>query len=263
MIKALTSFSARFKKLALMKTINLFAQERPVVDREQMRNKYSSLEYLLSKAIAEIPLDTLFAAVFTTVLKATTGLRIPLVPLTATFCLATVACAAFGFAIGSATTTGESAMALGVPLMVIFMVVGVINPSGVDKSRPQPQILKWLKRASPIKWAVEALCVAEYRGMKFEDPTARFPWQKFRHLPKVGAFVMVRNGDQVLDALGLEDATYEEIMRHLAILSGVNLLVSWLGLHFGGTSFKQASSDSTPSASQNTPMKVPLVRHLR
>lgn len=101
--------------MALMKTINLFSSERPVVEREQMRSKYSSLEYLLSKAIAELPLDVFFAAAFTTMLKAMTGLRIPLTQLTATFSLMTVAGAALGFAIGSSTPTAESAMSLGIP----------------------------------------------------------------------------------------------------------------------------------------------------
>lgn len=43
-----------------------------------MRSKYSCLEYLISKAIAELPLDVFFAAAFTTMLKGMTGLRIPL-----------------------------------------------------------------------------------------------------------------------------------------------------------------------------------------
>ena len=133
---------ASYRKMALMKTIDLFARERPVVEREQMRSQYSSLEYLLSKAIAELPLDVFFAAAFTTMLKALTGLRIPLAQLTATFSLMTVAGAALGFAIGSSTPTAESAMATGIPVIVIFMVVGIINPSGVDTSHEAPLYLK-------------------------------------------------------------------------------------------------------------------------
>jgi len=113
-------------KMALMKTINLFASERPVVEREQMRSMYSSLEYLVSKAIAELPLDVFFAAAFTTMLKAMTGLRIPLAHLTATFSLMTVAGAALGFAIGSSTPSEEAAMSLGIPVIVILMVVGCV-----------------------------------------------------------------------------------------------------------------------------------------
>jgi hypothetical protein len=244
--------------MALMKTIDLFAKERPVVDREQMRSQYSSFEYLLAKAMAEIPLDTLFAAIFTSTLKVTTGLQIPLSQLTATFSLMTVAGAALGFAIGSSTPSADAAMSTGVPLMVVFMVVGIINPSGVDKMRPPPQFLQYLKSASPIKWAVEALCIAEYSGMEFEiEKNARWPWQRFSDLPKLGGLAMVRNGNQVLEALGLENATYDGVMKKLTVLSGIYLLFSWVGLHFGGTSFEQASM-AGPSQSKNT--SIPIVR---
>jgi len=87
--------------MALMKTVELFAKEKPVVQREQQRHQYTSLEYLLAKAIAEIPLDTVFAAVFTTTLKHLCGLRIGWRALTGTFTLMTVAGASLGFAIGA------------------------------------------------------------------------------------------------------------------------------------------------------------------
>ena len=50
-----------------MKTIDLFAKEKPVVHREQQRNQYTNLEYLMAKTIAEMPIDTVFAAIFTSV----------------------------------------------------------------------------------------------------------------------------------------------------------------------------------------------------
>lgn len=201
--------------------------------------------------------------------------------LTATFSLMTVAGAALGFVIGSSTPTAESAMSLGVPVIVIFMVVGIINPSGVDTTHTPPWFLKYLRWASPIHWAIEALCLAEYRGMKFEDKSARWPWQKFRDLPKIGGLAFVRNGDQVLDALGLSNATYENVMKNLAILSGINLLLSWLGLHITGTSFEQAqmadwmpgiksshhesfetANHQSTSSSQSEPLTMPVVRNL-
>lgn len=259
--------------MALMKTIELFARERPVVEREQMRSQYSSFEYLFSKAIAELPLDVFFAAAFTTMLKAITGLRIPLAQLTATFSLMTVAGASLGFAIGSSTPSAESAMSAGIPVIVIFMVVGIINPSGVDTSHQAPAYLKFLRWASPIHWAVEALCLAEYRGMKFQDDKARWPWQRFKDLPKIGGLALVRNGDQVLDALGLGNANYETVMKNLAVLSGTYLLLSWLGLVVTGASFEQAQmADWTPKATSShhaqvtegdtVTVTVPVVRKL-
>jgi len=237
---ALLSFGViNMSMMALMKTIHLFSRERPVVGREQEREQYSSLEYLLSKAFAEIPLDTFFGVVFTTTLKLATGLRISWKDLTAAFSLMTVAGASLGFAVGSWTDSADSAMAVGVPLMVIFMVVGIINPSGVDSTNGPPLLVKLLQQVSPIKWAIEALCVAEYKGMELREGHSR--WGRIRDLPKMGAFSLVQNGSQILEALGLEKSTYTSTMRHLAIISGANLFLSWLGLEMHFTKLKRSN----------------------
>jgi hypothetical protein len=228
--------------MALMKTIDLFAKEKPVVRREQQRNQYSSMEYLLSKSLAEIPLDSVFAAIFTSVLKASSGLRIGWRQLTGTFALMTVSGASLGFAIGSLSPTAEGAMTAGVPLMVLLMSVGVINPSGVDPSEPPPVIVDTLKKLSPIAYAIKAVCIAEYRGAEFQDPSGQkrgiFGRGRtlLRDLPKMGALALVKNGDQVLQELGLKNETYEGAMRHLVYLSAVNLIISWIGLNIQGSS---------------------------
>ena len=229
---ALLSFGViNMSMMALMKTIHLFSRERPVVGREQGRQQYTSLEYLLSKAFAEIPLDTLFGILFTTTLKLSTSLRISWRDLTAAFSLMTVAGASLGFAIGSWSDSADTAMAIGVPLMVVFMVVGIINPSGVDSAKDPPRLVSFLQQASPIKWAIEAMCVAEYKGMDLREGSSQ--WGRIRDLPKMGAFSMVQNGDQILEALGLQESSYASSMRHLAIISGANLLFSLFGLERG------------------------------
>ncbi len=156
--------------LALMKTIDLFARERSVVIREQMRCNYFSIEYLLAKVLAEIPLDTLFALVFASILKRLTGLRTSLATLIKTYCLMTVTSVSLGFAIGSFTSSVESAMSTGLPIMVVFMVVGIINPSGVDLDDPQKdRLMDALAFFSPIRWAIESLALSEFRGMVFSE----------------------------------------------------------------------------------------------
>lgn len=234
---ALLSFSViNMSMMALVKTIDLFAKEKPVVRREQQRNQYSSIEYLLAKSIAEIPLDAVFAALFTTTLKSMCGIRIGWRALTGVFTLMTVAGASLGFAIGAWSPTAEVAMTAGIPVMVILMTVGTINPSGVDTSEPQPVLVEALKQVSPIAYAIRAVCIAEYRGMEFQDPQARggnvFTRGRriLRDLPKMGALALVKNGDQVLDELGLGKKDYKGEMKHLAILSIGNLLLSWIGL---------------------------------
>ena len=231
--------------MTLMKTIDLFAKEKPVVRREQYRNQYTNLEYLLAKTIAEIPLDTVFAAIFTSSLKFLCGLRIGLKALTGVFSLMTVAGASLGFAIGALSPTGEIAVVAGIPIMVVMMTVGIINPAGVDQSESQPATVRALKQLSPIAYAIKALCIAEYRGMEFEDlqhgQKHNFGFlgrsgRILKDLPKMGALALVRNGDQVLTELGLEKDNYESAMKHLAILSIGNLFLSLIGLNIHANS---------------------------
>mmetsp|Transcript_11253 Transcript_11253/g.16592 ORF Transcript_11253/g.16592 Transcript_11253/m.16592 type:complete len:668 (+) Transcript_11253:160-2163(+) len=89
---ALLSFGViNMSMMALMKTLDLFGREIAVVTRERMRKQYSSFEYLLSKALAELPIDAFFSVVFAGVLKMTTGLRCSMPVLTGTYALMTVA----------------------------------------------------------------------------------------------------------------------------------------------------------------------------
>ena len=246
--------------LAVMKTLDLFGKEKPVVVRERMRSQYSAFEYLFSKALAEIPIDALFGGAFAAVLKTRTGLRTSLSVLTWTFSLLTIAGASMGFAIGSVAPDVESSMALGVPIMVVLMAVGVINPSGVDASDPPPAIINWLKSVSPIKWTIEALCVAEFRDMELAETEGK-RWQALRDLPKMGGLALVKNGNQVLEALGLSDLTYEYIMERLTTLACVSLLLSWLGLTWFGPSFVESvgDGDGVANAEQAKTNSIPAV----
>lgn len=110
--------------LAVMKTLNLFGKEKAVVIREQMRNQYYSFDYLLSKAIGEIPLDVLYSTLFAIAMKHFTCIRIPLSLLCGTFSLMTIAASSIGFAVGSLTSGVDEAMTVGMPIMVILMAVG-------------------------------------------------------------------------------------------------------------------------------------------
>jgi hypothetical protein len=117
------------------------------------------------------------------------------------------------------------------------MVVGIINPSGVAITDDPPnRVMEWIKMGSPIKWAIEALVTAEFRGMVFDKD--RDFWGNLKDLPRMGGLAMVRDGNEVLDALGLGNAIYYEIMKKLALLSGFYLLFSWMGLVYGGTKFQ-------------------------
>jgi len=228
--------------MSLMKTLNLFGKEKNVVSREQMRNHYTSFDYLITKAAAEFPLDMVFSTMFAAALKHFTCLRLPLSTLCGTFSLMTVAAASLGFAIGSFTDGVDEAMTVGMPIMVVLMAVGIINPSGVDTSVKKPWYIQLLQKFSPIGMAIESLVIAEYKGMKFDDDGQRW---RVRDLPKMGGLALVRNGDQVVDALGLSSKTYNGVMWDLATVSAFNLVVSWIGLSLScGSHFTHASGET-------------------
>lgn len=226
---ALLSFGAiNMCFIAFMKTVTLIAEEKPVVQREQSRRQYSSLEYLVAKVLAEFPLDSLFSAIFTAFLKKCSGVRISWAKLTGVFSLLTVSGASLGLMLGSWLPTEKLATTGSIPVLVVLMVVGIINPSGVDQSTPPPAVVQVLKRCSPFAYAIEALCLGEYPGMEFERQSGWFG--RIRDLPRMGGLAMVRNGDQVLEALGLQDKGYVRVMQHLGVLSAAYLAVSWLGM---------------------------------
>lgn len=216
-----------------MKTVDVFSRERPVVLREQLRRQYSPVEYLLAKALTELPLDACFAAIFTTVLKSCSGLLIPWKQLTGTFCLLTTTLASLGFALGAWLPSGHDqqvAMTASVPVVVLLMVVGIINPSGVDPSFAKPWFVDLMKQISPFSFSIEALCIGEYSGVKRFGATSKNHWFRKLRRPRMGALALVRNGDQVLQALGLHGKTYSWAMKRLAWITLGNLLVSCLGL---------------------------------
>ena len=154
--------------MSLMKTLDLFGKEKPVVMRERMRGHYGGTEYIVAKVIAEVPLDASFSIVFATLLKKYTNLNVPTTRLAATLGMTTICTDLLGFAVGSVCSTGDAALAVGTPLMIIYMVLGIINPAGATKNGNDslPWFLKLLKYASPIRWAIESLCCAEFRGLK-------------------------------------------------------------------------------------------------
>jgi ABC-2 type transporter len=189
---ALLSFGAiNLCMMAYMKTITLFAHERPVVHREHIREQYTVLEYLVAKVLAEIPIDILFSVIFATVLKQCSGLQISWKRLVSVFSLLTTAGASLGFLLGSVAPNYQYATTSGIPVLVILMVVGVINPSGVDLTASPPKLLQFLKQISPFFYAIEALCIGEYRGVTFLAPDGGGIWSRLKNAPRMGGLAMI------------------------------------------------------------------------
>ena len=62
-------------------------------------------------------------------------------------------------------------------------------------------------------------------------------WGQVKDLPKMGALAMVKDGDNVLMNLGLGTVEYSDLMKKLAMLSGIYLSMSWFGLSYFGPTF--------------------------
>ena len=90
--------------------------------------------------------------------------------------------------------------------------------------------LRALAAISPIRWAIDALCISELRGMNFERGS-------IGEAPKIGALAMVTTGDQVLSKLGLENRTYRQAMMNLARILAAEVSVAILGLAFQRPNF--------------------------
>mmetsp|Transcript_17554 Transcript_17554/g.32489 ORF Transcript_17554/g.32489 Transcript_17554/m.32489 type:complete len:144 (+) Transcript_17554:590-1021(+) len=126
--------------------------------------------------------------------------------------------------------------------MVVLLGVGVISPSGVPKEEQYPPswFVAFLKKASPIRYAIEAVCIAEYDGMEFQDmnsePTAKNPFRsvfrKARDVTRMGGLALVKRGNEILEELGLANESYQGSLEKLAILSLGFLAISWIGLTF-------------------------------
>jgi len=160
----------------------------------------------------------------------------------------TVAGASLGFAIGATSPSADMALSSSAMVMVVMMAVGIINPSGVDLSEPPPLLVRALKQISPINYAVKAVCLSEYRDAEFGIDTGGKQANIFargrsvmKDLPKMGGLALVKNGNQVLQELGLADETYAGAMNQLAILSLINLAISLVGLRIQNSGFQRSA----------------------
>lgn len=142
--------------IALVRALTNFVEERPIVARE--RRYYGALPYLLSKILAEAPLDAFFAGLFGFMVHKSCHMT----GHTRNFVLHCVfqalASSAFGQLIGAMVPSPATAMAAGPPLMLVLVIVGAVGPSGRPKL---PAWLQPLRDMSMIRYGCEGLCVNE------------------------------------------------------------------------------------------------------
>jgi len=237
--------------LATMRALDRFAKERPIVGRERAEGKYTGLTYLLAKAIAEVPSDAFFAALFAVVLKGQCGLHAPLGPLVAVHALLAATSAALGLAVGAAAPRAEQALAVGAPIMVIHMLVGVIDPAGAS-SEPDGPLMRTLRLLSPVRHAIEALCLSELKDVPFKKAKGLF--SAIAQGPSMGALAGVRSGNDVLDKLGIV-SSFASPVKYLLALGAFHLAGSALALIFAAPRFARTKPPKEESSVRATPAK--------
>jgi len=245
--------------LATMRALDRFAKERPIVGRERAEGKYSGLTYLMAKAVAEIPSDAFFAAFFAIVLRPQVGLRAPLGQLVAVNALLASVSAALGLAIGAAAPRAEQALAVGAPIMVIHMLVGVIDPAGAS-SEPDGFLMRTLRQLSPVRHAINALCISELKDLELAKKKGGF-LRQLADAPQMGALAGIRSGNEVLDKLGIL-TSFEEPLKCLGLLAGLHLAASAAALIMAAPRFAkvQQEGETAPSSGKLAPLSHLLSR---
>ena len=124
----------------------------------------------------------------------------PTATLVSTLSLTAAASAALGLALGALVPGQDAPLAVGLPVMIVHMVLGILNPAGAADAKPPSAAMSAVSHASPIKWSVRALCCAELRGLELTPSS-------LASVPRMGGLALVRSGDEVLERLGLAQST--------------------------------------------------------
>ena len=155
---------------SLIKTLNVFPNERTIVTRERARASYPVLPYLLSKLAAELPIGAVFPAIFGAAVYPATGLNPKLSRFMHFLGILTAesfSAQALGLAVGAAAPSTEAALAIGPAVILVSIVFGGLFVN--EKSVPKP--LQWVPKTSLIKHAFEAGCINEFEDQVFDDET--------------------------------------------------------------------------------------------
>ncbi|CAM9395104.1 unnamed protein product [Chrysoparadoxa australica] len=209
----------------VIKTLTTFPKECSILQNDRAAGKYQVLPYFLSKVITELPISGIFPNIFGLLLYNLCGLNPregAFVKFLGILTLEAFACSAFGMLIGAVTNSEDAALALGPALMSVFIIFSgaYINMENV------PAALRWCQELSIIRWAYEAFCVNEMRGLKFfcDGPKNRGP--------------CIETGEQMLDRIAFGESTVQSASLGLGkILAGCYFL-TYLSLELNKPKFQ-------------------------
>lgn len=148
----------------LIGVTNTFPKEKNVVNRERTANAYTTLPYLASKFLIEIPLTILPGLVYGCVVYWIVGLN----PKTFGFFLLilmfeTLVATALGLGVSSMANSVEGANAIAPP----FLVIGILFGGYYINIKSLPIVANWIPYISLFRWTFQALCINEFKGLTF------------------------------------------------------------------------------------------------
>ena len=182
---------------SLIKTLNVFPQERTIIQRERSRAAYPVFSYFASKLAAELPIGAVFPAMFGAFVYPCTGLApnpIKFAKFLGILVAESFAAQGLGLAVGAAAPSTSAALAMGPAVILVSIVFGglFVNVEGV------PTPLKWIPKTSLIKHAFEGACINEFEGLEFDCGQDR------QGNPRT------RKGREVLRDLGADNRTVKD-----------------------------------------------------
>ena len=129
-VSAIAQASINVGMLSLVKALQMFKREYAVVDRERAYRRYTAGEYLLSKIMAELPLDGLMGAIFGYIVHHSCGFHCDRHTFAGVLALVSCAASSLGLAVGALLgPSGDTALAVGPALMVVYVILGGTNPN--------------------------------------------------------------------------------------------------------------------------------------
>ena len=123
-VSAIAQASINVGMLSMVKALQMFKREYAVVDRERAYRRYTAAEYLLSKIVAELPLDAFMGAVFGYIVHHSCAFHCDRHTFAGVLALVSCAASSLGLAVGALCPSGDTALAIGPALMVVYVILG-------------------------------------------------------------------------------------------------------------------------------------------
>jgi len=189
--------------------LNVFPQEKFIVNRERSSKAYSLSPFFLSRVVADLPM-LFFPWLMCTIVYFLAAFKMDVGAYfeTAIMCmLAYETAASFGLLVGAFAPSLLVAQAMAMPIMLIFILFSGFYANNAII----PAALNWIQWISPIRWLFAAIINIQLGGVVFECNT--------------GPQNCVPTGDAYINRLGIAGDSFG---RSLGVLLGMIAFLQFL-----------------------------------